>query len=62
VVDVLLLQGLEYRSGAFLFLVSFFIFWLGASVLPLGYCVVAEAGCNWYLSILIYSLYQKNEN
>jgi hypothetical protein len=32
---------------------------LGAPVLPLGYCIVAEAGCNWYLSILIYSLYQK---
>jgi hypothetical protein len=30
------------------------------SLEPLGYCVVAEAGCNWYLSILIYSLYKKN--
>jgi hypothetical protein len=28
-----------------------------ASVLPLGYCVVAEPGCNWYYSdINIYSL------
>jgi hypothetical protein len=54
-----LLLGLEYHSGSFLFLVSFFLFWLGASVLPLGYCIVAEAGCNWYLSILIYSLYRR---
>jgi hypothetical protein len=30
---------------------------LCASVLPLGHCVVAEAGCNWYrLDINIYSL------
>jgi hypothetical protein len=49
--------GVPQRGFSFLSL--FFIFWLGASVLPLGYCVVAEAGCNWYLSILIYSLYQK---
>jgi hypothetical protein len=43
-----------------LFFLSFFcLFWLGASVLPLGYCVVAEAECNWYLSILIYSFYKK---
>jgi hypothetical protein len=53
----LLLLGLEYH--VFFFLVSFVFFWLGASVLPLGYCVVAEAECNWYLSILIYSLYKK---
>jgi hypothetical protein len=26
---------------------------------PLGWCVVAEAGYNWYLLILIYSLYRK---
>jgi hypothetical protein len=32
---------------------------MDASVLPLGYCVVAEVGCNWYLLILIYSLYKK---
>jgi hypothetical protein len=28
---------------------------------PLGWCVVAEAGCNWYLLILIYSLYLKKD-
>jgi hypothetical protein len=60
-VDVLLVLGLEYRSGSFIFLVSFFIFWLGASILPLGYCIVAETGCNWYVSILIYSLFRKNK-
>jgi hypothetical protein len=32
---------------------------MGASVVLLGYCVVAGAKCNWYLSILIYSLYWK---
>jgi hypothetical protein len=45
-VDVLLLLGLEYRSGTF--------FVLGASVLLLRYCIVAKAGCNWYLFIVIY--------
>jgi hypothetical protein len=51
---------LEYSSGSF-FLVSFF-FWPCVSILPFGYCVVAEAGCNWYISILIYSLYKKKSN
>jgi hypothetical protein len=60
VVDVLLLLGLEYHSGSFIFLVSFSISWLRAFVLPLGYCIVAEARYNWYLSILIYSLYKKS--
>jgi hypothetical protein len=27
----------------------------------LGHCVVVEAGCNWYPSILIYSLYRKRQ-
>jgi hypothetical protein len=58
-VVVLLLLGLEYCSGSFIFIISFILFWLCAFVLSLGYYVVAEAGCNWYLSILIYSLYQK---
>jgi hypothetical protein len=58
VVDVLLLLGLEYRSGSFIFLVSFSF--LVMCILTVGNCVVAEAGCNWYLSILIYSFYQKN--
>jgi hypothetical protein len=58
VVVVLLLLGLEHRSGCFIFLVSFF--WLCASILPLGYCIVVEAGCNWYnLDINIYSLSKK---
>jgi hypothetical protein len=55
VVDELLLLGLEYRSGSFLLLVSFFIFF---HFLRDTNCVVAQAGCNWYLSILIYSLYK----
>jgi hypothetical protein len=58
VVNVLLLLGLEYCSGSFLFIV---FFWLDPSVLPLGYCVVGKAGCNWYLSVLINSLYRKKE-
>jgi hypothetical protein len=44
-------------SGTFLFL---FFFLMCASGLLLGYCVVAEVGCNWYLMILIYYLYRKN--
>jgi hypothetical protein len=43
-----------------LFLSFLFFFWLCASVLPLGCCVVAETRCNWYLLILIYTLYRKN--
>jgi hypothetical protein len=36
------------------------LFWLCASVISLGQCVVAEAGCNWYLrDINIYSLSKK---
>jgi membrane protein implicated in regulation of membrane protease activity len=58
VVVVLLLLELEFRGGTF-FLVFFSFFWLYAFVLPLWYCVVAEADCNWYLSILIYFLYRK---
>jgi hypothetical protein len=52
VVDVLLPLRVEYRSGAFYLLVFFLFIWMYASVLPLGYCIVAEARCNWYLSIL----------
>jgi hypothetical protein len=60
VVDVLLLLGMEHRSGTFCFLVLFFIVWLGASVLSLGYYVVAEARCNWYLlDINIFPLSKK---
>jgi hypothetical protein len=29
--------------------------------LPIGHCVVAEARCNWYLLILIYSVDQKRK-
>jgi hypothetical protein len=47
VVFGLLLQGLGHCSKTFIFSSSFF--WLCASVLLLGYCVVAEAECNWYL-------------
>jgi hypothetical protein len=43
----LLLLGLDHHSESFIFLVSFsFLFWLCASVLPLGYCVVADARYN----------------
>jgi uncharacterized membrane protein len=31
---------------------------LYASVILLGHCVVAEAGCNWYTMILIYFFYE----
>ena len=48
-VVVLLLLRLEYRSGTFIFFSYFSLVWLCASVLPLWYCVVAEAGCIWYL-------------
>jgi ethanolamine transporter EutH len=51
VVDVLLLLGLKYRSGSFVFLI-FFRF--------LDVCIhtaITEALYNWYLSILIHSLY-----
>jgi hypothetical protein len=45
---VLLLQGTDHCSRTFLFFV-FFLFWMCVSVVPLGYCVVAEAEYNWYL-------------
>jgi hypothetical protein len=60
VVLVLLLQGIYHCSGAFSFSVILLLFLLCASVLPLGHCVVAETGCNWYrLDINIYSLSKK---
>jgi hypothetical protein len=53
VVLVLLLQGIYHYSGPFSF--SVIHFFLCASVLSLGHCVVAEAGSNWYrLDINIY--------
>jgi hypothetical protein len=45
-----------------LFFSFFFSFWLCASVLPLGYCVVAEAGCNWYLHDINIFLLSKKLN
>jgi hypothetical protein len=41
----------EYVTVAGLFPLynSSFYFWLCASVLLIGHCVVADAGCNWYL-------------
>jgi hypothetical protein len=59
-VDVLLLLGPRYCSGTFVLSFIFF-FWLCASVVPLGWSVVAETGCNWYLLILIYFFYRKIE-
>jgi hypothetical protein len=45
-VDVLLLLQLERRSGTFLFLIFIFYFLAEASLLTLGYCVVAKDRCN----------------
>jgi hypothetical protein len=60
-VNVLLLLGMEHRRGTtFCFLVYFFIFWLDAFVLLLGYCVVVEAMCNWYLLDINIFLLLKN--
>jgi hypothetical protein len=42
---VLLLQEIDHFSVTFL-ICNFF---LCASVLSLGQCVITEAGCNWYL-------------
>jgi hypothetical protein len=51
-----LIQGLDHCSGTF-FYVILLLFWLCASVVPLGHYVVAEARCNWYhLDINIYYL------
>jgi hypothetical protein len=41
------------------FLNYYFFFWVGASTLPLGHCVVAEVGVIGMFEILIYALYQK---
>jgi hypothetical protein len=58
----MLIQGPKQRSGTFLFRLLL-LFWLCASVLPLGYCVVADAGCNWYLhDINIFPLSKKCRN
>jgi hypothetical protein len=56
VVLVLVLQEIDYFSGTFL-CISFF--WLCASVILLGQCVVAEAGCNWFFAILISAPYRE---
>jgi hypothetical protein len=57
-----LLQGIDHCSGTFLFCISSSVFWLCASVMPLGHFVIVEARCNWYLpDINIYSL-SKNEH
>jgi hypothetical protein len=58
---VLLLRGNYHCSWTFLFYCnSSFLFGLCTSILPLGYCVVTETGCNWYLlDINIYSLSNK---
>jgi hypothetical protein len=41
----------------FSFFTILLFFWLCASVIPLGQCIVAEAECNWYhRDINIYSL------
>jgi hypothetical protein len=46
VVVILLLQGIDHYSGTF-FYNSFF--YLVSFVMPLGPCVFAETGSNWYL-------------
>jgi hypothetical protein len=53
----------EQITVARLFFVFFFFLFRGlcASVMSLGHCVVAEAGCNWYLlDINICSFSKKN--
>jgi hypothetical protein len=56
VVFVLLLQEIDHYSGN-LFYVILLLFWLCASVMLLGLCVVTEARYNWYIcDINIYSL------
>jgi hypothetical protein len=58
-----MLQGIYHCSWAFSFSVILLFFWLCASVLPQGHCVVVEAGCNWYhLGINIYSLSKKSKH
>ena len=47
-------------TGSLFLIFSLFIFFLAVCILDVFlHLVGAEAGCNWYLSILIYSLYQK---
>jgi hypothetical protein len=46
---VLLFQEMDLCSEIFLFCNFSLFFWLCASFMPLGYDVVAEAGCNWYI-------------
>jgi hypothetical protein len=47
--------------GLFFFVILFF--WLCASAISLGQCVVVETKCNWYLrGINIYSLLKKNKS
>jgi hypothetical protein len=61
VVLVLMLQGIYHYSGAFsFFVILVLLFWLCVSVLSLGHCLVAEAGCNWYhfdINIYILSIF-----
>jgi hypothetical protein len=62
VVFVLLLQGIDHRSGIFLFCNSSF-FWFCPSVMLLGHCVLVEARYNCYLidiNINIFHLSKKN--
>jgi hypothetical protein len=59
VVLVLLLQGIDYRSGLFFYCNSSF-FGMCASIMPLGHHVVAEARCSCYLcDINIFPLSKK---
>jgi hypothetical protein len=63
VVFGLLLQEICHSSGTVFFSIIFVSFsWLCASVLLLGHCVVAEAGCNFYLrDTKIFPLLKKGE-
>jgi hypothetical protein len=54
------LQGLDHCSETFFLFLLLFVLELCASVMLLEYCVVVEAGCNWYLhDININSLSKK---
>lgn len=49
-------------AGSFFFLLFLIVFWLRASVMSLRHCVVAEAGCNWYLRDINIFPFSKEKN
>jgi hypothetical protein len=57
---VLQLQGFNHRSGIVFFFFSLFVVGLGASIMYLGYFIIAESKYNWYICDINIFLYQKN--